>query len=90
MSLLDDVIQILRSELGEGYETADLATLKLAFLKRQLLPKLRELYRRRVDVASYVAAQAAAEEARAAEKAARDAAFAEAEAQAELDIEEVV
>ena len=86
MTFQEDITNILRAELGEGFESANLRTLYLAYLKRQVEPKLRALYALRVDRSVLESARDSAaaaitfEEERV--KTARDSA----EAQAETDI----
>ena len=82
-----DIQDILRAELGEGFELAGLAPLKTEYLKRQLSPKLKALYRRRIDTSALVQARVDAETALRAESVVVAAAVAASDAQAEADME---
>lgn len=61
MSIRDDILRILRAELGEGHEADTLATASKEFIVRTLRPKLIALYKRRIDKSSILAAREAME-----------------------------
>lgn len=69
MSIRDDILQVLRSELGEGHETDTLVVASKEFISRTLRPKLVALYKSRIDKASILAAREAMERALADEEA---------------------
>lgn len=86
MAVREDVIALLRQELGPGFEASTFAQLERAYLKRVLKPKLRALYRSRKDDGALVAARQAKEQALRDEEALRQAALDAADAQLETDL----
>ena len=63
MAIRDDVLMLLRQELGDGFETATLAICSKAYVAQQMRPKLIALYKSRIDKSFIVAARQAVEQA---------------------------
>lgn len=61
MAIRDDIMVLLRQELGEGFETATFAVMAREHVLRALRPKLLALYRSRLDETALIAARQAAE-----------------------------
>ena len=86
MALQDDLIQMMRYDLGIGFETATLTTLVKEVAKRQYAPKLRALYASRLDTSPLVATRQTAEQQARDAQAQLDAAKAAAQLQADTDL----
>ena len=86
MALRDEVVTLLREELGEGYESATLGVLLKAYTMKAILPKLKARRGVALDLTALVAARKSAEDALRTEEATRKAAVAQVEADVDAEI----
>jgi len=86
MALRDEVVTLLREELGEGYESATLGVLLKAYTLKAILPKLKARRVVALDLTALVAARKSAEDALRTEEATRKAAVAQVEADVDAEI----
>ena len=61
MAVREDILALLRQELGKGFETAPFAVMAREYVLWALRPKLLALYRSRLDETALVDARKAAE-----------------------------
>ena len=86
MALRDDFVQMMRDDLGIGFETATFAALVKEVAKRHYAPKLRALYASRVNTSPLIATRQAAEQSARDAQAQLEAAKAAAQLQADTDL----
>ena len=89
MALRDDFVQMMRDDLGRGFETALFPALVKEVAKRQYAPRLRALYASRVDTSTFITARQTAEQQARDAQTQLDAAKKAAQVQADADLQGV-